>query len=118
MWKPCTPLTQPSGQGGLACLHGDPPVQTALEGGPSPQPGHQSQKHKLTSVDKPPRSTFTELLGLVGQGDFNDSRNVPWRGLHPDGVGSDELQKPHVNRLSEALAGEGRHLSGGIQLPK
>lgn len=57
----------------------------------------------LTGVDEPSGSTFTELLGLVGQGDLDDAWDVPWRRLHPDGVGRDQLRR-HTG-LSAAHAG-------------
>lgn len=65
----------------------------------------ESWKGGLTGVDKPPRSTFTELLGLVGQGDFDNSRNVPRWGLDADGVGRDQLQEPYSE---EAFSSAGR----------
>lgn len=45
----------------------------------------------LTSVDKSPRGTFAELLGLVGQRDFHNARDVPRGSLDPDGVRSYQL---------------------------
>lgn len=45
----------------------------------------------LTCVDKATGGSFTKLLGLVGEGHFYHPRDVSWRCLHPDGVGSDEL---------------------------
>lgn len=45
----------------------------------------------LTSVDKSPRGTFAELLGLVGQRDFHNTRDVPRRSLNTDGVGGYQL---------------------------
>ena len=46
----------------------------------------------LTGVDKSPRGSFAELLGLVGQRDFHHPGDVPGWGLHPDGVGGDQLE--------------------------
>ena len=45
----------------------------------------------LTSVDKSPRGAFAELLGLVGQRDFHNARDVPRGSLDPDGVRSYQL---------------------------
>lgn len=99
------------GPGGLClCSRG---TRLCRPKGPSPSLSRggdiQSRKRELTGVDKPPRSTFTELLGFVGQGHFNDSRNVPRWGLHADGMGGDELQEPHSE---QAFRGAGR--VGGI----
>lgn len=66
----------------------------------------ESWKGGLTGVDKPPWSTFTELLGLVGQGDFDDSRNVPRWGLDTDGVGRDQLQEPQCRGPQQRWARE------------
>lgn len=124
MQKPRPRLNQPSGQRGLACPQGEPscagPVGhlRAPIGKRHPPPCHRSRKRELTGVDKPPRSTFTELLGFVGQGDFHDSRNVPRWGLHPDGMGSDELQKPHSEQAFRGAGRGGRALVAGIELPK
>lgn len=46
---------------------------------------------ELTCIDKPSRSTFTELFGLVGESYFNNSRNMPWWGLNSDSVGCYQL---------------------------
>lgn len=45
----------------------------------------------LTCVNEPSRSPFAELFGFVGQCDFYNARDVPRRGLHADGMGSDQL---------------------------
>lgn len=78
----------------------------------------ESWKGGLTGVDKPPWSTFTELLGLVGQGDFDDSRNVPRWGLDTDGVGRDQLQEPHSAEALSSAGRERRTLASWTQLPK
>lgn len=49
------------------------------------------KRFQLTSVDKSPRGTFAELLGLVGQRDFHNTRDVPRGSLDPDGVRSYQL---------------------------
>lgn len=49
------------------------------------------KRFQLTSVDKSPRGTFAELLGLVGQRDFHNTRDVPRGSLNPDGVRSYQL---------------------------
>lgn len=72
-------------------MQGAPGGREALLGRKHLPIHHESWKRELTGVDKAPRSTFTELLGFVGQGDFHDSRNVPRWGLDSDGVGSDQL---------------------------
>ena len=51
------------------------------------------QKCTLTCVDEAAWGSFAELLGLVGEGDLHDSRDVARWGLHPDGMGRDELWK-------------------------
>lgn len=78
----------------------------------------ESLKAGLTGVDKPPRSTFTELLGLVGQGDLDDSGNVPRRGLDADGVGRDQLQEPHSEEAFSSAGPKRRTLASWTQLPK
>ena len=92
----CPRLHQPVGPRGSPVLtaepmHGAPRGREGLLGRKHLPIHHENWKCELTSVDKPPRSTFTELLGFVGQGDFDDSRNVPRWGLDSDGVGSDQL---------------------------
>lgn len=74
---------------------------------------HRGRSCVLTSVDKAPRSTFAELLRLVGEGDFNNSGDVPRRCLHSDGVGGYQLQKPHMNKRSAVQALRGGHLPVG-----
>lgn len=113
---------------GAASVHGISPAQTGIDTaadktlplaqGPPPasacsarlcQPKgrlplcHERREGELTGVDKPPWSAFTELLGLVGQGDLDDARNVPRWGLDSDGVGSYQLQKPHGEQAFRAL---------------
>lgn len=48
-------------------------------------------RFSLTSIDKSPRGTFAELLGLIGQRDFHNTRNMPRWSLDADGVGSYQL---------------------------
>lgn len=55
----------------------------------------------LTSVDKSPRGTFAELLGLVGQRDFHHARDVPRGSLDPDGVRSYQLGRGERIRNDE-----------------
>lgn len=93
------------------------PSQSAM-GRTHPPLGHRSRRCELTSVDKPPRSTFTELLGFVGQGHLHDSRNVPRWGLHADGMGRDELQKTHSERAFRGAGREGRALAAAVELRK
>lgn len=82
------------------------------EGPPAPPPRFaRSGGRPLTGVDEPSGSTFTELLGLVGQGDLDDAWDVPRRRLHPDGVGRDQLRRHTGLRAAPALAGR-------AQLPK
>lgn len=52
----------------------------------------------LTCVNESSRSSFAELFGFVGQCDFYDTRDVPRRGLHTDGMRS--------NQLGETFGGE------------
>lgn len=52
----------------------------------------------LTCVNESSRSSFAELFGFVGQCDFYDPRDVPRRGLHTDGMRS--------NQLGETFGGE------------
>lgn len=92
-----------------------PEPPTPPEGPPAPPPSPprfaRSGGRPLTGVDEPSGSTFTELLGLVGQGDLDDAWDVPRRRLHPDGVGRDQLRRHTGLRAAPALAGR-------AQLPK
>lgn len=74
---------------------------------------HRGSSCILTSVDEASRSAFAELLRLVGEGDFNNAGDVPWRRLHSDGVGGYQLQKPHMNKRSVVQALRGGHLPVG-----
>lgn len=74
---------------------------------------HRGWSCVLTGVDKAPRSTFAELLRLVGEGDFHNARDVPRRCLHSDGVGGYQLRKPHMNKRSAGQALRGGHLPVG-----
>lgn len=81
-------------------------------------PDQEGWKGGLTGVDEPPWSTLTELLGLVRQGDFDDSRNVPRRRLDTDGVGRDQLQEPYSEEAFSSLGVRGGHLPVGHNYQK
>lgn len=51
-----------------------------------------------TCVDEASRSSFAELLGLVGECDLHDPRDVSRGRLHPDSMRCDELEaiRAHV----------------------
>ena len=57
---------------------------------------------QLTDIDEPSWSSFAEHLGLVGESDLHHPRDVPGRGLHPDGVAGDQLA-PHQHRPEHHL---------------
>lgn len=52
----------------------------------------------LTCVDETARGSFAELLGLVGEGDLHDPGDMAWWGLHPDGMGRDQLWRVPENK--------------------
>lgn len=54
---------------------------------------HPSVYSGPTCVYEPPRCSFAELFGLVGQGDLDDPGNVSGRRLDPDGVWRDQLHQ-------------------------
>lgn len=91
---------------------GHPPQEAPTETEHPPLP-NRGWSCVLTSVDKASRSAFAELLRLVGEGHFNNSRDVSWRRLHSDGVGGYQLQKPHMNKCSAVQALRGGHLPVG-----
>ena len=57
---------------------------------------------QLTDIDKAAWSSFAEHLGLVGESDLHHPRDVPGRGLHPDGVAGDQLA-PHQHGAEHHL---------------
>lgn len=91
---------------------GHPPQEAPTET-EHPQLIHRGWSFLLTSVDKASGSAFAELLRLVGEGHFNNSRDVSRRRLHSDGVGGYQLQKPHMNKCSAVQALRGGHLPVG-----
>lgn len=93
-------------------ITGHPPKEAPTET-EHPPPPHRGWSRQLTSVDKASRSAFAELLRLVGEGHFNNSRDVSRRRLHSDGVGGYQLQKPHMNKRSAVQALRGGHLPVG-----
>lgn len=54
----------------------------------------------VTCVHEAPRRSFTELFGLIGQRDLDDPGDVTGRGLHPDCMGGDQLER-HRGRERE-----------------
>lgn len=59
---------------------------------------HRQGGVRLTGVDEASWSSFAELLGLIGQRDFHNSRDMSRGGLDPDGVRGDQLQKDTNSR--------------------
>lgn len=47
----------------------------------------------LTCVNESAWCPFAELLGFVGQCDFHNTRDVPRRRLHTDGMRSNQLEE-------------------------
>ena len=56
----------------------------------------------LTDIDEAAGGALAELPGLVREADLDYPRDVPGRGLHPDGVVGDELA-PHRDRPEDHL---------------
>lgn len=54
----------------------------------------------FTCVDEPTRRSFTELFGLVGQRDLDDPGDVTGRGLDPDGMRGDQLERQTGGQVS------------------
>lgn len=54
----------------------------------------------LTCVNEPARGSFAELLGFVRKCHLHNSRDVPGRGLHPDGVGGYKLRSEETRKYS------------------
>lgn len=55
----------------------------------------------VTCVNEAPRCSFAELFGFVGQRDFHHPWDVPGRGLHTDGVRSDQLERNRENYCNQ-----------------
>lgn len=70
----------------------------------------------LTCVNEPSRSPFAELFGFVGQCDFYNARDVPRRGLHADGMGSDQLGETFGRKKMSLQYGKDSYLQLCYQL--
>lgn len=81
--------------------------------------GREKDAFGLTGVDKSPRGTFAELLGLVGQRDFHNSGDVPRGSLDPDGVRSYQLGGREGIRKDELFSNtQARRCDDGRIVPR